>query len=66
MDRSPEASGLAMVHLGHHLRVPGLVWIGGKFDCDWLGAARGRVSIQVLDSIFSFRSFIKTNESDTP
>lgn len=66
MDWSSEASGLAVVHLGHHLRVPGLVGIGGKFDCDWLGTPRGRVSVQVFDSFFSFGSFIKTNKSDTP
>lgn len=66
MDRSPEASGLAVVHLRHHLGVPGLVGIGGKLDCDWLRAARRRVSVQVFDGIFSFGSFIKPNKSDSP
>lgn len=66
MDRSSEAPGLAVVHLGHHLGAPGLVWIGGKLDRDRLGTPRGRVSVQVFDGVFGFRPFIETNESHAP
>lgn len=62
MDRSSKAPWLAMVHLWHHLGVPGLIGVSGELHRDWLRAAGGRVPVQVFDGIFSLSSFIKPDK----
>lgn len=64
VDGPSEAPRLAVVHLRHHLRAPGLIRVGGEFDRDRLGAPGRRVSIQVFDGVLGFRPFIETDKSD--
>jgi len=66
MHGAPEAPRLAVVHLRYHLGVPRLIRVGGELDCDWLSAARGRVSIQVLDGVFGLRPLVEADEGHAP
>lgn len=52
-----------MVELRNELRVLRLVWVGGKFDGDGLGGARGLLAVQVFDGILCFRPLVKPDES---
>lgn len=62
VDRASEAARLSVVHLLHHLGVPGLVGVGGKLDRDWLRAAGGGVAIQVLDGVLRLRPLVVADE----
>lgn len=66
MHGAAEASRLAVVHLWHHLRVPGLIGVSGELDRDGLGAARGRVPVQVLDGFFGLGPLIEADEGHAP
>lgn len=65
VDGASEATRLSVVHLLHHLGVPGLVGVGGKLDCDWLRAARRGVAVQVLDGVLGLGALVVADESHT-
>lgn len=65
MHGASEAPGLAVVHLWHHLGVPGLIGVDGKLDRYWLRASRRGVSIEVFDGILCFWALIKADEGHT-
>ena len=66
MDRTSEAPRLSVVHLRHHLGVPGLIGVGSELHRDWLRAAGGSVPIQVFDSIFGLGSLIEPDKGHAP
>lgn len=61
-----EAPRLAVVHLRHQLRIPGLVGIGGKLDRDGLGAAGRGVPVELLDGILGLGPLVESDEGHAP